>query len=809
MITSYFKVLMRNLWKNKFFTILNMTGLAIGMACYLLIFKYASFELSYDNFHENKNNIYRIQKNVYENNVLTASEAKDSYNLGPGLKAEFPEIADQARVAEIPSNTVIYQDKTFRDEKIYVTESSFFNVFSFRLLQGDPKTCLDGPNSVLISESAAAKYFGGENPMGKTLRILSRGREYSAMINGVFKNVPENSLLKFDFLLSMSSVWGASFSDWIYSVFHTYLLLTPDANPKALEAKFPGFINQYILPQVPRAAYWKHLLQPLKDIYLYSNLTFDTRNGDGKTVYFLLIIAFLILIISWINYVNLSTARAMERAREVGMRKVMGSSRLQLIRQFLVESMLVNIIPIIIAFILFLLFIPYLRHLVGKGISVSAADPWFWLNLLGLYIVGSILSGLYPAFVLSSFKPVTVLKRSKLSQTRGGILLRKILVIFQFTAATVLIIVIFTVFRQIEYMRSRDLGIDIRDVLGVQLPSMPMDQQYIERTTGLKTGLSGYPWIQNITGSSAIPGTDPEFRRLCWREGIHFKDGKTVSIIFVDYEFLPTYGLELKEGRNFSRDFGTDTVDSVIVNEAAVKLLGLGGADDNLNGVVGKKMSIYNLGEGSYNIIGVIKDYHHQSLKKNVDPIAFVLQPNIKSFYSLKLDPAKGGIGAAIGVIKQKWQEIFPGYPFDYFFMDDHFDRQYRADKQFGKVLGIFVILAIIITCLGLLGLSYFTTFQRTKEIGIRKTMGAGMEDILILLSRDIVRLVIIATVLAWPVAYFVVANWLKNYASRIAVPILYFILAGLLTAVIALLTVAYHTITAARANPVDTLREE
>ncbi len=807
MITSYFKVLMRNLWKNKFFTILNMTGLAIGMACYLLIFKYASFELSYDDFHENKNNIYRIQKNVYENNVLTGSEAKDSYNLGPGLKAEFSEIRDTARVTEFPSNTVIYKDKTFRDEKIYLTESSFFNVFSFQMLKGDPKTCLDGPNSVLISQSAAGKYFGNEHPIGKTLRILSKGKEYSCMVNGVFQNVPGNSLLKFDFLISMSSVWGPSFSDWIYSVFHTYLLLTPETNPKALEAKLPGFVTKYILPGVPRAAYWKYQLQPLKYIYLYSNLTFDTENGDGKTVYFLLIIAFLILAISWINYVNLATARAMERAREVGMRKVLGGSRVQLIRQFLTESMLVNIIPIIVAFLLFMLFLPYLRELTGKGIPFSVADPWFWLNLLGLYIVGSLLSGLYPAFVLSSFKPVTVLKRSKLSQTRAGILLRKILVTFQFAASAVLIIVIFSVFRQIEYMRSQDLGIDIQDVLGVKLPSTPVDQQYIERATGFKTGLSGYPGIQCITGSSTVPGADPEFRRLCWRENIHFKDGKTVSIIFVDYDFLPTYGLEITSGRNFSREFGTDTADSVIVNEAAVKLLGLGDGDPN--GVTGKKMFIYNFGAGSYNIIGVIKDYHHQSLKKNYDPIAFVLQPNIKSFYSLKLDPSKAGIDATIGVIKQKWQEIFPGFPFDYFFLDDHFDRQYRADKQFGKVLGIFVILAIIITCLGLLGLSYFTTYQRTKEIGIRKAMGAAIEDILYLLSRDIVRLVIIATVLAWPAAYYVVDNWLKNYASRIAVPILFFILAGLLTAVIALLTVAYHTIAAARANPVDTLREE
>ncbi|HLP61352.1 MAG TPA: ABC transporter permease [Candidatus Deferrimicrobium sp.] len=804
MITGYFKVLTRNLWKNKFISLLNMTGLAIGMACYLLIFKYASFEFSYDDFHQNKENIYRLQRDVFENNVLITSWAKESYNIGPAIKTEFPEVKNIARTADFPSNTVIYNEKIFRDEKILITEPSFFNVFSFRILQGDPQTSLSGPNSILISESAVRKYFNGENPLGKNIRLLNKGEEYSCIVNGIFQDVPENSLLKFDFLVSLSTFYSASYSDWIYSTFHTYILLNPHGDPKIVEDRFPAFITRFILPHVPRAALWKLRLQSLKDIYLYSDITGDTRNGDGKTIYFLIIVAFLILVISWINYVNLSTARAMERAREVGMRKVMGSSRGQLIRQFLTEAMIVNIIPIIAAFILFILFIPYLRSLTGKGIPFSMGDPWFWINLLGLYIIGSLLSGLYPAVVLSSFKPVTVLKRSKLSQTSGGIRLRKILAIFQFTASVVLIIVIFTVFRQIEYMRNQDLGIDIKNVLAVKLPSTPVDQQYIARATGFKTGLADYPGIENITGSTTVPGTDPEFRRLCWRENVSSKDGKIVSIILVDYDFLPTYGLELSSGRNFDKKFGTDTADSVILNEAALKLLGFGPP-----GGVNGKMFIYNLGAGSFNIIGVIKDYHHQSLKKNYDPIAFILNPNIKSFYSIKLNPSRAGTGETIGVIKQKWQEVFPGYPFDYFFLDDHFDRQYQADKQFGKVLGIFVILAIIITCLGLLGLSYFTTYQRTKEIGIRKSQGAGVDDILFLLTRDIIRLLIIATVLAWPVAYYVVVGWLKNYASRIAVPIPLFILAGILTGLIALVTVAYHTIAAARANPVDTLREE
>lgn len=805
MLINYFKLLLRFLWKNKFMTVLNIIGLAIGMACYLLIFKYAAFELSYDDFHQNKTNIYRLQRNVYENNILTISWAKESYNIGPTIKSEFPEVRDIARTADFPSNTVIYNEKTFRDEKILITEPSFFNVFSFHLLQGDPQTSLAGPNSILISETTARKYFAGETPLGKTIRLLNRGEEHSCVVNGVFQDVPENSLLKFDFLVSISTFYNASYSDWIYSIFHTYILLHPGADPKTLEEGFPAFINKFILPNVPRAAFWKLQLQPLKDIYLYSAITGDTQNGDGKSIYFLAVVAFLILVISWINYINLSTARAMERAREVGMRKVMGGSRRQLIRQFLTESMLLNIIPIIAAFLLFLLFLPFLRGVTGKGIPFSITDSWFWINLLGLYIVGSLLSGLYPAYVLSSFKPITVLKRSKLSQSRGGIQLRKILVIFQFAASVVLLIVIFTVFRQIEYMRSMDLGIDLNNVLAVKLPSTPLNQQYFERASGFKTGLANYPDIESIAASTAVPGTDPEFRRLCWRENVPSKEGKILSIILVDYDFLPTYHLEVISGRNFAKEFGMDSTESVVINEAALKLLGL----EDPPGVLNQRMFIYNLGAGSFKIIGVIKDYHHQSLKKNYDPIVFVLNPNIKSFYSLKLGSSSGGVSRTLEGIKKKWGEIYPGYPFDYFFLDDHFNRQYQADKQFGKVLGIFVILAVIITCLGLLGLSSFTTYQRTKEIGIRKSQGASAKDILLLLTGDITRLVIIATVLAWPAAYYVIYNWLKNYANRIGIPISLFILSGILTAFIALLTVAYHTIKAARANPVDVLREE
>jgi len=802
MLENYFKILVRSLWKKKLFTILNMLGLAIGMTCYLVIFQYATFELSYDGFHENKDNIFRMQRDIYENNALKSSLAQTSYNLGPGLKKEFPEVLEVARCRQFPDNTVIYREQKYVDERIFIAEPAIFNVFSFQLIKGDPETALKDPNKIVISETIARKYFGSQDSMGKILRLTNKGVNYACMVTGVFKGVPENSHLKFDILLSLTTVWKPNRSDWIYSVFYTYVLLKPGANPKSLESKLPQFINNNILKSVPRAANWKLLLQPLRDIHLYSDLTHDTKNGDGKIVYFLLIIAFLILVISWINYVNLSTARAMERAREVGIRKVLGSFRVQLIKQFLLESILANIIPIIISVILTILFMPYLRELTGKDIPLYLVSaPLFWLHLLGLYIIASLLAGLYPAFVLSSFKPVTVLNRSKFSQTSGGTLLRKSLVIFQFAASAVLIIFTFSVYKQIQYMRNKDLGITIDNILGIRLPSTPVDGAYIKNVTTLKTELLRYPGIKRITGSTVIPGTIPRLRRLTWKENTDFKTGKVVSIVFTDYDFLPTYQLEILEGRNFSKEYGTDK-NAILINEISLYLLGFTDPKTALN----QNISIFAL-PGKWKIIGVIKNYHHQSLKKSHDPYIFLLRPAMKHYYSVKLDPAN--TRETLSIIRQKWGEIFPGYPLDYFFLDDHFNRQYRTDLNFGKVLGIFVLLTIIVTCLGLLSLSYFSTIQRKREIGIRKSFGAGITDILVLLTRDTVKLVIAAAVIAWPIAFYIIDNWLKNYAFRISVPLLFFLGSGLLIVLISAATVAYHTIIAALANPVETLREE
>lgn len=803
MLKNYVAILRRSVWKNKFFSLLNIGGLAIGVTCYLLIFQYVQFELGYDHFHENKDNIYRLQKNSREDNGVVNRFALTTYNIGPALRDEYPEVAEVARCLRFENNTVSLMGHTYKNEKIYVTEDSFFKLFSIRLLQGSPESAIRGPNKVILSAKTAGKYFVRENPLDKTIRISTRRGEIECLVTGVFEDIPENSHMKFDMLMSLETMFPADHSDWIFSTVYTYILLTPNADPDALMAKLPAFIDKYIIKTVPRAANWTYLLQPLRDIYLYSDLTYDTDNGNGKMVYFLLIIAFLVLLISWINYVNLSTARAMERAREVGLRKLLGGHRLQLIKQFLGESLLINILPIVVAVMAMVIFIPYIRDLTGKNIPLNLSHYRFWFHLLLLYLAGSLLSGIYPAFVLSSFPPVSVLNRTKLSRTRSGSLLRKILVTFQFTASAVLIILTASVYRQIQYMKNKDLGIRIDHMISIPLPNIPVNQDYIKNVSSLKTELMRYPAVETVTGSLTIPGSPPQFQRLTWKENTEFKNGKILSIIFVDEDFLPAYQVGFLAGRNFSSQKGTDK-SAVVLNEAAAESLGYGHPQEALN----RNISIWEI-PGSYKIIGVIRNYHQQSLKKSHEPILFLFNPLYKNYYSIRTNPVAQEIGATLSLIRKKWAEIFPGYPFDYFILGDHYNRQYRADYQFGKVLGIFVVLTLMITCLGVLGLSSFNIYQRKKEIAIRKTIGAGSGNIFHLLTADILKLVAAATVVTWPVGYYLIWNWLQNYAYRIPVPWLFFVLSPLLLAVITLMTIGYHTTRAVFGNPVDALKEE
>jgi putative ABC transport system permease protein len=802
MFKNYLTILVRSLLRNKFSATLNFVGLALGMACYLLIFHYATFELSFDQFHENSDNIVRLQRNVYQENQLKLNSAATSMNVGPAMKEEYPEILAAARVSRFPDNVVTYRDKTYANERIMAADQSIFDIFSFNLAKGDRSGALAQPNRVLLSQTLARKYFGDEDPIGKFLKISNRRGQYDCMVSGVLEDIPANSSLRFDMMVSFPTLWNAAQSDWIYAQFYTYFLLAPGSSAASLETKLPAFIDKYIVKHVPLATNWKYFLQPLDQIYLYSDLMYDTDNGNGSVVYFLLLIAFLILVISWINYTNLSTSQAIERAREVGVRKVLGSHRTQLIKQFLLESFLTGLLPVVLAVLLVILLMPQMRALVGKEIPLYLAfDVRFWLHLIVLYAVGSLLSGLYPAFVLSGFRPITFLKRSKLSQTRGGRLLKKSLVGFQLTASTVLLILSAIVYLQVQYMRTSDLGIDISNVVAVKLPPIPANAEYMKNLTAFQTELLQYPAVKGVSGSSHIPGSDPRFRRLVWKTTEKATTGKVQSIIFIDHEFVPTYGLEMAAGRNFSKEFGTDRA-NVLVNQQALKVLGYDSQEAALN----QEISIWAL-QGTYRIVGIVKDYHHQSLKSGQSPIVFLFNPMFKSYYSVNI--AADAAADTMSIVREKWNAVFPGFPFDYTFLKEHFDNQYRADRQFGSILGMFVMLVLIVTCLGLLGLAYFNALQKNREIGIRKTMGAGVSDILLLLTSDFIKLTIAAMILAWPTAYYLASQWLADYAFRIPMPWAVFGLAGIVIGAVAILTMGYHTATAAAGNPVDALRDE
>jgi len=780
---------------------MNILGLSIGMTCYLLIFQYVSFETGYDRFHENRDNIYRVQRNVFRDNKLNAGYAKTSFSLGPALKEEFPEITEALRCLSHNINIVSCRGRRYRNEKVLIAESSIFKIFSFKLIKGDPGTALSKPGQVAISCSLAKKYFGPRDPLGKTIHIADRQRNNACTITGVFEDVPGNSHLQFDMLVSLETFANPGYTDWVYCTVFTFILVSPDADPELLEAKLPGFINKYIIKPVPLAKYWKFHLQPLRDIYLYSNLTYDTQNGNGQIAYLLFVIALLILIISWFNYINLQVARSLERAKEIGIKKVMGSHRFQLVKHFLFESIVITVIPVFIALILAELFIPYLRELTGKNIPLFRfSNNWFWMNTLVLYLVSALLTGGFPAVVLSALKPSSVLRKGKWSQTTIGITFKKYLTLFQYAVSSMLIVFTLIVYRQIQYMRNTDLGMDTGQMLILKFPYSTIDGQYKQFASDFKKELLLFPGILSTTYSSHIPGSPPNLDRLTWLKDTDFKSGKILSIIFIDAHFIPTYKMKVIAGRNFHLQ--KEPQNTVVLNEEARKMLGFTSPQNAVN----KRISSYQIHD-DLEIIGVIKNYHHQTLKKNLDPIVFIRGPDYYRYFSVKMDPTD--IDQTLGKIKQKWKKYFKGFSFQYFFLDDYFNRQYAVDRQFGLVMGTFTLLAIMINCIGLFSLNYLDSLRRTKEIGIRKSFGASRGDILRLLTGNILKLILTAVIFAWPVAFLVAREWLNSFAYHISIPFSSFIASVFILIVISLLTVGYNSLAAASKNPADILREE
>ncbi len=840
MLKNYLKIAYRNLLKNKVFSLINILGLAIGMGACLLILQYVTFELNYDSFHEKSDRTYRAALYQYKEGTLDIKSALTFPTIGKELQENFPEMVKSFvrmhRQSGIFSRLNTEQPEYFDEEKVYYVDESFFEVFSFPLLMGNAAQALTNPNTVVITRSVAEKYFGEQwqevNPIGRTLRGKSYPGESDLLITGITADPPRNSHLKFDFLVSYSTMytWQSEGVDyrydtedsWYWNEFYTYLVLKPGQDPQQLEKAFAPIVDQRTPTRSKNGFAFRTVLQPLEKIHLHSALMSELEvGGTIRTVYILLVIAICILIIAWVNFVNLSVVKAIERGKEVGLRKVLGAKRNQLIKQYLLESALLNGLGILIAFTLFQLSLPYFEQLAGVVMGNTLFTQGIGLVAVGaLFVAGTVLSGLYPAAVLSAYQPAKVLK-GKLTQTRKGDRLRKGLVVFQFSTASVFIIIVFVVSRQLSFMRDYELGINIEQKLVIEAPMFANSiEEARSNARAYKTALKRHSAVQHATFSRNVPATDIRGNNYVRQLGKP-EEAKFYHVMGVDYDYMATFELQLVAGRYFDEaqpvsnaeiiqnnenapDFGTSD-HSVIVNETAVKKLGFSSVEEAID------QQIFVFG-GVKQIIGVVKDYHHKSLKSSFEPIIFYLQPTGWEYVTLDIasaDNTAAQIDEIIAYAEQQWKELYPNEPFHYFFLDDRFDQQYRADQQFHLLFNLFSGLVIFIACMGLFGLSAYSAMQKTKEIGVRKVLGASAQSIVALLSKDFIRLVLISGTIALPLAYWLIQQWLENYAFRVDISWWMFFLPLATVLLIALLTISFQTIRAALANPADSLRYE
>ena len=793
MLKNYLKIAVRNLWKHKVFSLINILGLSVGMAAGFLIFLYVNFELTYDRFHSKADRIYRMVTDVQTPSETIKADIT-TWTFGPFAKQEFPEIEAYARTGG-GSFLVRKGDIKFQENNTLFADSSLFRIFDFKLLKGNPATALKEQLSVVFTEKAAKKYFGDSDPIGQTLLLSSEG--LPATVTGVMENIPENSQIKADMFISMSTLtqrFNKNLdSEWGNFGASSYLLLKPGVNPAQLEKKFPAFLERHVGKLMAEMKMqYTILLEPFADVHLLSDRASDDK-GSMNNVYVFSVVALFILLIACINFVNLTTARSAERAREVGVRKVVGAPRTLLARQFIMESVLLCLLAFVVAVILVALFIPAFNTLSGKMISTGIAAEWPFVGgmFMAAILIG-VLAGSYPAIVLSSFEPVVVLKGRFTTSVRG-ILLRKGLVTLQFGISIALIIATIVVFTQMNFMRNRDLGFSKDQMLVI-------DTQGDAAQKAFKESLNGIAGIKSTTASSSVPGGGNSSAYSNIQNQAGDMQAANLDLYFVDYNYLSQYNLKLAAGRSFSRDFGTDSTQAMIINEATARLFGYSKPEE----AIGRKFNQWGR-EGT--IIGVIKDFHYRSLQENIKPLTMRMDANRGELVSVKIDG--GDLKNTIAAIEDKWKEIMPVRPFDYYFMDEFFDRQYRSEERFESLFLNFAILAIFISCLGLLGLASYSTMQRTKEIGVRKVMGASVGSIVGLLSADFLKLVMIAFLIASPIAYYGMYKWLQHFAYRTDIHWWIFAAAAVLSTLIAFATVSFQSIRAALMNPVKSLRSE
>jgi putative ABC transport system permease protein len=811
MIQSHFKLAIRNLLKRGHYSFLNILGLSIGLSCCMLILQYVSYEKSYDNFPE-AGRIVRLRLDNYQDGKLEWQSAAVYPAFAPAMKRDFPEIENYCRLAA--AGLLLSNDerniKSNRD-KGYYADPSFISMFNIRVIRGSAATALNGLDKIMLSASMAEKFFGNENPMGKTLIYRAPFSVNTFEVTGVFIP-PVHSHLVINYLVSYPTVGSIrrQFGDrsmpeetsWGWNQFYTYLLLKKGTDIKKLEDKFPAFCDRYInsleRKKVNKTRNEIYLI-PLKDIHLHSHYMQEAEaNGSHDAVSFLHLLALLIVGIAWVNYINLSTGRSIERAKEVGVRKVIGATRGKLMMQFFAESILINLVSLIAAVLIALMAAPWFSSLTGDVRPGRFYLPAAYVNALAVILIcGVFLSGIYPAHILSGFRPVTVLK-GVFKSSEGGLMTRKSLIIIQFAASVALIAGTIIVYRQLHYMRSQPLGVNIRQTLILEGAGSVSDSMYQSTFSPFKEEVLKLPAVKNIAASTSVMG-----KENTWSNEVALSkvsDARRVNLDFlgIDYDFIPAYDMKMISGRNFSKDFPSDS-NAAILNETAVRMLGIKNAEEAINQKLERG--------GSRTIIGVIRDYHTEALDKMIEPQLLLLRLNARDNYSVKIESLN--VPNTINALRERWTRYFPHDPFGYYFLDETFEKQYNADKRFGKAFGFFACIAIIIACFGLLGLSAYSILQRRREIGIRKVCGASVQNLVYLLSKDFTKLVLIASVIAVPVAWWMMSKWLQGFAYRISISNWIFVFAGLTALIIALITVSFGSVKAAMANPVKSLRTE
>lgn len=802
---NHFKTAWRNAFKTKGASLINITGLAIGMAACLLILQYVNFEKSYDQFHENNPNIYRVQLDRIYPDRRDKSAGCTAF-LGPALKESMPEIQAYSKLwaTKHINNILIHEEHSFLEDQLYYADESFFTLFSYPLLEGDPETALLEPYSIVLTQSVSQKIFGEASPIGKTIEYSGGWGKHAYRVTGLAADVPENTHLKFNTLVSFQTLVqqtdGNAHNGQGWNAFLTYLLFKPGADVKAVAAKLPGFVEENYTVLRERGVGVELHLQALPSIHLKSNLRFEPgTNGNQKIVHILLFAALFILGIAWINYINLATAKSIERVKEIGVRKVIGAGKTDIRRQFMVETILLNLISFLLALVVARIGLPYLNQLTGVNIPQFnfLQNPTYVLGLIGVFCLGVLLSGFYPAFIMSSFSPSHVL--SGAAAKIRGVILRKALVVFQFGIAIVLISGSFIIFKQVKYMLNKDIGIDINQTLVLKGPGI-RDSVYEYRLERFKERVANHPAVAHVTNSTAVPGKEISWvnNSIRWRKKAE-TNNVSMPFVGVDYGFFETFDLQPLSGRVFNEDYKADR-SNLVLTKAAARLLGFENPKDAINEEV--------LDAGTpFKIIGVVEDYNQESLSSDYRPVAFRYVKNASSYYSVKLKT--DNVEESIASVQKEWKTTFPGNPFSYFFLDEFFDRQYRSDRLFGRLFGLFAALGILVSCMGLLGLSSYTIHKRTKEIGLRKILGASLSQILLLISKEHLVLILAAALLGAPVAYWIMGKWLGNYAFAIELHWQYFLAPVFILVLIAVVTISYHGLKAALANPVEALRYE